>query len=214
MKIVPAFTILSLSVLSVSASGQVYRCTTPTGGTEFSHIPCGKDSKLIQDRASSIDTGPPTDPFGVQRERGRLQLEADYYRKKSSIDTPINAAGATNPSRAARQIDAISCERADRDAHIESRHARQDKVLIKRKQDLADWECGRTLPVNESSAPAPPTPKFTPGPVRNPSPTIASCDSSGCSDTNGGRYNRGAGNIFFGPNGISCTRTAGGIVCP
>ena len=133
MRIVPAFAILSLSALSVSASAQVYRCNTPTGGTEFSQIPCGKDSTLIQNRASSIDTGPPTDPFGVQRERGRLQLEADYNRKKSSGDTPTNGAGATSPSRAARQIDAVACERADRDAHIESRHARQDKVLIKRK---------------------------------------------------------------------------------
>ena len=90
MKFVRAFTILSLSAVSVNALAQVYRCTTPTGGTEFSQIPCGKDSKLTQDRARSIDTGPPTDPFGVQRERGRLQLEADYNRKKSSGDTPTN----------------------------------------------------------------------------------------------------------------------------
>ena len=208
-----AFCILIGATLSVGAPAQVYRCTTPTGGTEFSQIPCGKDSKLIQDRASSIDTGPPTDPFGVQRERGRLQFEADYFRKKLSGDTLINGAGATNPSRAARQIDAIACERADRDAHVESRHARQDKVLIKRKQDLADWECGRTLPVNESSAPAPPKPKFIPGPVRNPSPTITNCDGAGCWDSNGARYNRGGGNTYFGPNG-ACTGTAGGMVCP
>ena len=213
MRIIRAFAILSLSALSVSASAQVYRCTTPTGGTEFSQIPCGKDSKLIQDRANSIDTGPPTDPFGVQRERGRLQLEADYNRTKSSGDTPTNGAPATSPSRAARQIDAIACERADRDAHVESRHARQDKVLIKRKQDVADWECGRTLPVNESSAPAPPKPKFIPGPVRNPSPTITNCDGAGCWDSNGARYNRGGGNTYFGPNG-ACTGTAGGMVCP
>ena len=140
-------------------------------------------------------------------------MEADYFRKKLSGDTPANGAGATNTSRAARQIDAVACERADRDAHIESRHARQDKVLIKRKQDVADWECGRTLPVNESSAPAPPKPKFIPGPVRNPSPTITNCDGAGCWDSNGARYNRGGGNTYFGPNG-ACTGTAGGMVCP
>lgn len=214
MKIVRIFTILSLSALSMNAFTQVYRCTTPTGSTEFSQTPCGKDSKLIQDRASSIDTGPATDPFGVQRERERLQSEADPYRKKLSSDTPANRAGVSRSSQAARQIDTAACERADRDAHIESRHARQDKAVIKRKQDLADWECGRSMPASETNAPAPSPPKFIPNPVRNPSPTIASCDSSGRWDTNGGRYNRaGSTNTYFGPNG-TCTGTPSGMVCP
>jgi len=214
MKIILTFGILSLSALSVNALAQVYRCTTPTGGTEFSQIPCGKDSKLIKDRANSIDTGPPTDPFGVQRERGRLESEAGYYRDKASSDMPTNGAGASSRLPAVRQIDAVACERADRDAHIESRSPRRDLAMIKRKQNLADWECGRTMPARESSAPAPSAPTIIPGATRNPNPILTNCDSAGCWDTNGGRYNRAAGNTFFGPNGVACTRTAAGTVCP
>jgi hypothetical protein len=47
-----------------------------------------------------------------------------------------------------------------------------------------------------------------------PPPTMASCDAAGCWDTQGGRYNRGAGDTYFGPGGTACTRTAGGMVCP
>lgn len=121
---------------------------------------------------------------------------------------------ASGTSRAARQIDSAACERADREALIEARHARKDATAIRRAQKSADWECGRVIAADDVEAPPPSAPTFIPGPVRNTTPNIASCDSSGCWDTSGGRYNRAAGNTFFGPNGVACTRTAVGIVCP
>ena len=199
---------------TLTASAQVYRCKTATGGTEYSQVPCGKDAQLLQSKRDSIDTtNPPADPFGVQRERDRLQLETDYYRKKSSSGLSGKSEATSSTSKAAREIDSAACERADREALIEARHARKDAAAIRRTQKTADWECGRTLPDDP-----PPTagskPTVIPMATTLPPPIIASCDQSGCWDTNGGRYNR-AGNTstFFGPNG-ACTKSGTNMVCP
>ncbi len=79
MKNVLAYTVTALMFgVSLTASAQVYRCKTAAGGTEYSQVPCGKDAQLLQSQRNSIDTtNPPADPFGVQRERDRLQLDTD-----------------------------------------------------------------------------------------------------------------------------------------
>jgi hypothetical protein len=35
-----------------------------------------------------------------------------------------------------------------------------------------------------------------------------SCDAGGCYDTNGARFNNGAGNLLIGPKGQLCTKGA------
>ncbi len=53
-----------------------------------------------------------------------------------------------------------------------------------------------------SSMPAPQTPSI-----------ITSCDPSGCWDNLGNRYNKGAGNTYFGPSG-ACQMIGGMMQCP
>lgn len=212
MKAPPLLALFVAPMLLISPiEGQVYRCKTPGGGTEYSQIPCGKDAQLVQQQRDSIDTtSPPSDPFGVQRERNRQAREADANARKFFSDS-AGRSGSAGSAWTPRQIDHGACERADRDAKIEAGHARKDAAEIRRKQKLADWECGRTIP----DEPASTAPKSKPTLARPPlpNPVITNCDQGGCWDSNGGRYTRGAGNTFFGPNG-ACTATAAGLVCP
>lgn len=52
-----------------------------------------------------------------------------------------------------------------------------------------------------------------PNPAPQPS-VITNCDSAGCWDDMGGRYNRGAGNTYFGPSGGACQLIGGMMQCP
>jgi hypothetical protein len=201
-----------LLLASMLTHGQIYKCKTPSGGTEFSQVPCGKDAHLIQSQRDSIDTtNPPADPFGVQRDRDRQQAETERLQQKFYDNLGKKPVGTAS---APRQISQSACDKADRDAKIEAGHARKDAAAIKRAQKVADWECGRTIEDDPEPVATKRRPSVIPGRTGNPAPTIASCDSSGCWDTNGARYNRAAGNTFFGPNGVACTGTPGAMVCP
>lgn len=194
---------VAASLSSLTAFAQVYRCTSPSGGVEYSQVPCGKDAQLLQSRKDSIDRSPPRDPFAGarERERGREAYERAYNAQASAP----RSGGAQE-----REIDAAACARADRSARIEANHASKDRAEIRRKQQLADWECGRNI--TAAAAPTDKRAQVVPGNI--PPPSMASCDAAGCWDTQGGRYNRGAGDTYFGPGGTACTRTAGGMVCP
>ena len=199
--------------VTINAGAQSYRCTTPSGGTEYSQVPCGKDAQLLQNREKSIDRGPVGDPFGVARERERVRLETERLQalNRKLYSTPQSAPSNSGPY--VRPIDRYACEAADRDAHIESRHARKDAAAIRRKQKLADWECGRDI-ADDPVPSAPPRAKApTPQPVVAP-PGPAYCDASGCWG-DGGRYWRsGASDTYVSPSGTACMRVGQQLVCP
>ena len=53
------------------------------------------------------------------------------------------------------------------------------------------------------------------GSTRNTGPSvITSCDSGGCWDNQGGRYNKGGGGTYFGPQGGACQQVGGVMHCP
>ena len=210
--------------VALNTNAQVYRCKTATGGTEYSQVPCGKDDQLLQSKRDSIDTtNPPADPFGVKRERDRLQMDADYYRQKSSSGTSGNSEAESTTSTAARQIDSVACDRADREALIEARHARKDSAAIRRTRKSADWVCGRDV-ADDRETPSTLSAKARPDPGAPPSVvdaipfpqperrSLTNCDASGCYDNRGARYNN-MGENFMGPTGM-CRKTLLGWSCP
>ncbi len=68
----------------------------------------------------------------------------------------------------------------------------------------AEW-MERRRQIQESARQAPTQPL---------SPTIiTNCDAGGCWDNRGGRYNKGGGNIYFGPNG-ACQKLGTMMHCP
>lgn len=217
MKLIVA---MLLASCSLTTSAQVYRCTTPTGGTEYSQFPCGKDAKLLQSQENSIDTKPSRSPLDALREQDRAsQAYENAYR---------NAAARSNTQSrqtvARRQVDSVACERSDRDAKIEAGHARKDAAAIKRAQQVADADCGRDIRDTDGGkqiadtlsdpSPSAARPLVEP-PVAYQEPqrrTLTNCDATGCYDNQGARYNN-MGQNFMGPTGM-CRKTLLGWSCP
>lgn len=82
----------------------------------------------------------------------------------------------------------VDCKRYDEDPAF--------RAQVRQSIGLNSETSGRALP-----APAP-----------QPS-VITSCDNGGCWDNLGNRYNRGAGNTFFGPSG-ACQKVGSTMQCP
>lgn len=188
---------------TLTASAQVYRCKTATGGTEYSQVPCGKDAELLQNRNQSIDTRPFKDPFDwIRREEEGRRAQAAAERSMPVTDSRSPACiEATNIALQATERKSPSALKVL--AIAASICGRHDIAAVAQQLDATPKA---TEPERRST--------FVPGRTTNPNPSITNCDPSGCWDTNGGRYNRAAGNTFFGPNGVACTATAGGLVCP
>ncbi len=200
--------------LTLDAGAQVYRCKTPTGGTEYSQVPCGTDAQLVQSQRDSIDTtNPPADPFGVKRERERLQSETNRYNKKFYDDMAAQKAAPTGSLRVARQIDPAACERADRDLQIQYRHARKDEGEIRRKEKVADWECGRSIADDPVAAAPPQESAPPPQPVAVP-PGPAFCNATGCWGDGGRYFRKGTSDTYISPNGTACRQIGQRLVCP
>ena len=73
--------------------------------------------------------------------------------------------------------------------------------------------CGSAFVQAHTTRPARSRPTSIPTPPPEPS-VITSCDPTGCWDDLGGRYNKGAGPTFIGPNGTACTGVGGMMHCP
>lgn len=60
-----------------------------------------------------------------------------------------------------------------------------------------------------------PEPRTAPAPTLAAPPVITNCDNAGCWDTNGVRYNRGAGDTHFpSTGGPACQLINGQMICP
>jgi Domain of unknown function (DUF4124) len=193
-----------LIAMTDSAYAQIYKCVV-NGKTEYSQAPCAPDARKLADRARTIDPSPPKNPYAWVQD----QLDAREAREQAFRE---NAQRSGGPVRAPA-FDAVRCDRAERDVKIERMKSGKNADAIKRAEKVADAECGRNL-ADEPATAAAPSPRTIPGRTHNPNPSITNCDQAGCWDTEGNRYNRAAGNTMFGPNGVACTRTASGLVCP
>ena len=212
MKIVLTFTILSLSLLSMNAFGQVYRCKTPGGGTEYSQVPCGNNAELLQNRAQSIDTTPSKNPYAHLYEREAAQ---------QAYDAAFNAPAPTSP------MSSRECEQA---MTIATEAIKNKSTTINQLIAIAGAICGRpdltaaavALPASQNRVETSRATRRTPAPVPQPIPapnstrpdrrTLTNCDATGCYDNAGARYNN-MGQNFMGPTGM-CRKTLLGWSCP
>lgn len=196
--------------------GQVYRCKTPGGGTEYSQIPCGRDAQLLQDRSQSVYTGPHVDPFDwIRREQeGRQAREAAYQAEGRRIAAQQPERSAACTSALTMALEALNAK-ASNAAHMTATAAvacnRPDIAAAVIAQSTA-----QSTPIQQGRRPSVGTPPTTsvpnPAPTQNDRRTLTGCDSSGCYDNKGARYNN-MGENFMGPNGM-CRKTALGWSCP
>ncbi len=87
-----------------------------------------------------------------------------------------------------------------------AREQEQARISLRHQLDAAQQTQGKERQQQRKSY-------SIPVPVPQPS-VITNCDSAGCWDNMGGRYNRGAGDTYFGPSGRFCQMIGDMMQCP
>lgn len=205
-----------LCLLFLTGQSTVYRCVDPvTNVTKFSDTRCQAheqgSSRTV--RPNSIDTQGSREQ-ALRHEIRQLQGQLREQEARSySAQSPT---GMTQPDLQSQRIDTRECELARRAYEIESGSMSKSKSSVEMKREAMYGACGMREPdrteINVRNdrydAPAQDDERRR-GPV-----VITNCDQGGCWDTRGGRYNRGAGDTHFGPNGVVCQMMGGQMICP
>lgn len=187
-------------LLPCSASAQVFKCVDANGKTTYSDNGCaaGHTTSTLAITPTKVSASevvpyqiPPAyyaPPEPRQPQGGtRVTIVGDSGREES--EQRRRCREASTPHKGAHGLTAAQRVHAAKICH------------------------GIDLPMPEPhAAPAPPTaaPAAPVAPAQ-----ITTCDAGGCWDTNGGRYNRGAGATHFpAAGGPACQLINGQMICP
>lgn len=195
---------LALAVLlvwgGVAMAGDIVRCVDPvTKAVTFSDRPC--------------TTGPGQRVQGTGNVMLSAPLRAEMARKQAAEEQETRereALSARNQQRVSEAQNERSkaawdkiCREGTR-PYKGSPNGQLTAAQIKLKMRCAGYD----VPDDESASTTTSIPAPTPAPS-----VITSCDGGGCWDNQGGRYTRGAGTTYFGPNG-ACQLINGQMQCP
>ncbi|WP_416376156.1 DUF4124 domain-containing protein [Pseudomonas nitroreducens] len=197
--VVYAGTLLISLAWSLQVPAQVFKCVdAATGKTTFSDRGCntGDDASAVSIRsANSID--------GSQYRQQAVELEqSDTAVDPVQIGSRVTVVGEGSDAER---------ERARRCKQASTPYSGSQGLTASQLAATAQLCAGASvaLPVESHSASlsAPPAPA---------SPTvITNCDPAGCWDSNGVRYNKGAGDTYFPSSGGSACQLINGIFsCP
>lgn len=185
--------VLALLSLPVPASAQVYKCVDSSGKTTFSDQGCG-----VGHAASAINVAPAN------------TVDSSQYRNQPP---KFSAPGLeADPGQTGVRVDVVGGDGGiDRDREQRCKQAMTpysgSRGLTAAQLAAAAELCGSGSVSAPASAPSS-------RPVAAPS-VITSCDEGGCWDSNGVRYNKGAGNTHFrATGGASCELVNGQMMCP
>ncbi|WP_369798999.1 DUF4124 domain-containing protein [Caenimonas sp. SL110] len=188
---------------------QVSRCTTAAGKVEYTDGPCvNGTSRPVQVNQNSIpSSGHREQVLRDENERLRRQLEVNKISSQPQLPTAANtsALGRTESDLAAEKGGTMECARAKRNYEVATSSIQPNRNTD--ADELAMYSaCGIKPPdktvinvTNVHLGRAPPNP-------------ITNCDSGGCWDSAGTRYNRSGGTLF-GPRG-ACVQTGTMLRCP
>jgi hypothetical protein len=191
---------LVIFLFSAVAYGQgLYKCKDASGSVAFSDVPCAKGSSaeyINVQPANVLDSG------GLRK----------WSERKGNDRASASESSAMGGTPSALAVDPIECENAKRDYNFSASYkfAKPGEKTEKKREYYRACGLGSTGEggsyrggKSATSLPAPP-----------PAPSaITACDQAGCFDNLGNRYNKGAGNTYFGPNG-ACQLVGGSMQCP
>lgn len=202
---------------------KVYRCIDPaTNATRFSDVPCQtreqESSRIV--RPNSISTQGAREQALLQEIR---QLQGQLRDQESRSYSTQTSTGMTQSDLQAQRIDARACEQARRSYEVESGSISKSAARVKMKREAMYGACGMREPdrteinvIDNRRDEARHVEDH--GERRNGSHVgpsmITNCDAGGCWDNLGGRYNRGAGDTYFGPSGSACQMVGTQMICP
>lgn len=191
--------IISATLLSSSAVfSQVYKCVDANGKTTFSDQGCATNHS-----ATTVDIG-----------RVNTQDSSQYQQR--ILDDRLKKSQPTQKMR----VTVVSDDRSDQNKRMQDAYCKA--ALTKHKgahgltaaQLSAASACagvGASQPNynQKSNYSAPPVQhQATPPPSH-----ITNCDSAGCWDNQGGRYNKAAGSTYFRQDGKACQSIGGQMQC-
>lgn len=184
---------------SFPASAQVFKCVDPiTGKTTFSDRGCdaGDDGAVLNVRpANSID--------GSQYRQQAIEPE-QYRNAVDSVQSRARVMVVGEGSDAELERKKL-CKQVS--ASYSGSHGLTASQLAAAAQLCAGVSVA--LPVESQGA-------SVSAPLVQASPSVmTNCDPAGCWDSNGVRYNKGAGDTYFPTNGgPACQRINGKFSCP
>lgn len=202
--------LLATSALLVSlawalpASAQVQKCVDPvTGKITFSDRGCSTGEETTTVRIAPANS-----------------VDGSQYRQQQSEPTYPHAGHMPRiePERSGPRVTGVGTSNdADRQRQklckeASTPHKRAHGLTAAQRAAAAQLCAGITLPSPATNS----APAQAPMPAPSPVPAlIVNCDAGGCWDSNGQRYNRGAGATHFPANGgPACQLTGGQMICP
>lgn len=194
---------VALSVAPPWVSAQVYKCIEErTGKVTYSQTRChgNTSGRQINVRENSLDTS------GI-REQAALMYERTQREEAEREAAALRHEAERRASAAQARRDDFCKDAAKPIPGARGMTASQRSALAA----CAGVSVPDQIP-DGGVASSPPAPM----PVSPSTPSvITNCDTSGCWDNMGGRYNKGAGNIYFPASGGGvCQMIGGQMRCP
>mgnify|MGYP000002198776 CR=1 FL=1 len=191
--------LMALIAMPLPSFAQAFKCTTPTGAKVFSDNPCTAGAKTERVQANEY--------ISPERQRQAQEVHARNAEQVRGIDAANEAyrAALKQQNERIQQADAIDQGRGRAKENADSCVSRIEGIsgLSQRQKASAITQC-HGAPQREEERPSP---------IARPAPsTITSCDSGGCWDNVGNRYN-GGGNTLFRPDGKACQKIGGMLQC-
>lgn len=180
---------LFLILLSTApAFGQVYKCVDK-GKVTYSDTPC--NGNVQSSRPQLVDNT--FDSVSIRREMARQQAEEARQQRLDAADKVDDARSSARDDKTDSQY-CKDLERASRRGKLTAAGAAsyQEACL----GVSSSYERKRPMPIPSNS------PK-----------TITNCDSAGCWDNMGNRYNAGAGGTMFRQDGKVCQQAGNMLQC-
>lgn len=190
----------------------VFTCKDAAAGkTTFSDTPCGSDAVQIKvGQANVLDSS-----------EWRQQVAERQYQRRQAANEAAARPTVSSSNNTSSEESSFDRETRIRNclvdaAQVTSRFGKQgrNKTVASRMRAEAERRChddnSSSQPINESDYQVPPPP-----PPSTPAPAmITNCDTGGCWDTQGGRYNNGGGDTYFPTSGGACHRVGDRMQCP
>lgn len=199
---------------ALPASAQVFRCIDAgSGRVTYSDVPCQDDKAggavIIQQ--NTIDTSGSREQ-ALRHELRVLQQRMDTYENTT---TTRPAYGRTEADLQAERANSLECEQAKRSHYLEASSMTRTQASVEAKAAAMRSACGIREPDRVEFNRYAPERSSVRGGHRPPPGVITNCDNSGCWDSNGVRYHRGAGNTFIpGTGGPACQIVGNQLHCP
>ena len=182
-------------LLPCSAGAQVFKCVDANGKTTFSDQGCATGHA-----GSAISVAPANSSDGSQ-----YRNQAPAYSQPETVQRPSGprvtvVGGNSDLERERKRL----CKEAS------TPHKGAPGLTASQLAASAKLCAGVDVPMPEPAAAQPYT-----APAPAAPPVITSCDAAGCWDSNGVRYNQGAGTTMIpSTGGPACQLISGQMICP